>query len=162
MIHTSIAHAINKQIIVELSAQMTYLAMAAWLEERSLTGFAQWFRKQAGEEYTHAMKFYDYLLERGGSVQMTDVPAPQSSWKTPLDIAQGGLVAEQHNTHNIHEMFSLARQHKDYATEVFLHWFIEEQVEEEALMTELVDKVKLTNNHDPALLILDKELKSRE
>lgn len=162
MLHTSIAHAINKQIIVELSAQMTYLSMAAWLEAKSLKGFAKWFKKQADEEHEHAMKFYHFVLERGGSVTLTDIPVAQSVWKTPLDIAEGGLAAEQQNTANINSIFELARKHGDYATEVFLHWFIEEQVEEEALMTELIDRVTLTKNHDPALLILDKELGSRE
>ena len=84
MLHTSIAHAINKQIIVELSAQMTYLSMAAWLEAKSLKGFAKWFKKQADEEHEHAMKFYHFVLDRGGFVTLTDIPVAQSVWKTPL------------------------------------------------------------------------------
>ena len=161
-IKNKIQEAINKQINAELYSSYLYLAMSAFFEENNWRGFAHWMRIQANEENTHAMKLFDYLLERSGKVILEDIKAPKKDWKTPLDVFEAVYKHEVKVTQLINELLNLARQEKDYATESILKWFIDEQVEEEANAKKILEKLKLIKDSVNGLFILDHELGERK
>jgi ferritin len=152
---TKVAKLINQQIGNELYSHLAYLSMAAFFEGMALKGFAHWMRVQAQEEHTHAMKFFDYLLERGAHVAIPQIPAPKVLAKSPADIFALALRQEQGVTQNIYDIYAAATAAKDYATLEMLNWFLKEQVEEEASASEILDRVKMAGNDSAALLQLD-------
>ncbi|MCS7182608.1 MAG: ferritin [Thermoanaerobaculum sp.] len=154
--------ALNEQLYEELGSFYIYLAMAADFSAKQWPGMAKWMELQAKEELGHAMRFYRFILERGGQVRLKALPQPQESWETPLAAFSAALAHEQHITGRIHALVELARQHKDYPSEVFLQWFVTEQVEEEAQLEPIIHRLKLAGDHPPALFILDRELAARE
>lgn len=162
MLSKKIETAINKQLNNEYYSGYLYLAMSAWFDAINLEGFAHWMRLQAQEELDHAMKLYDHLLEREGTVALTTVKAPPASWKSPLAACQDALKAERVNTKQINDLVELATSSNDHATRVFLQWFIIEQVEEEASATRLVEKVKLVGSDKGAMFILDSDMGKRQ
>ena len=125
-----IQKAVNSQIGLELYSGYMYLAMSAHFAEQNFEGFATWMRLQAQEELAHAMRLYDYTLERSGHVALQAVDAPPGKFGTPLEIFETALAHEKKVTEQIHTLYDLARERKDYATEMHLQWFIKEQVEE--------------------------------
>ena len=153
--------AINEQIKNEFYSAYMYLAMSAWLADLGLPGFAGWMRIQAKEEVTHANKMYDYVLTRGGKIELKTIDAPPAAWKNPLDVMQAGLTHEQFVTRCINEMSDLAVKEKDHATQIFLSWYVTEQVEEEENFTDLVNALKLIKGEGQGLLMLDRELGAR-
>lgn len=153
--------AINEQIKNEFYSAYMYLAMSAYLADLGLPGFASWMRIQAKEEVTHANKMYDYVLTRGGTIELKTIDAPPSAWKNPLDVMQAGLAHEQFVTKCINEMSDLAVKEKDHATQIFLSWYVTEQVEEEENFTDLVNALKLIKGEGQGLLMLDRELGAR-
>jgi ferritin len=159
MITKVVQEAINTQIQKETYSAYLYLAMAADCEAKNLKGFATWLRVQYQEETNHAMKLYDYLLERGGSVSLQAIEAPPAEFGTALKMFEAILEHEQFITASINKLYEVAIANKDYATQVFLQWFISEQVEEEASASEVLEKIRMTG--DRALLYLDKELGKR-
>jgi len=161
-IKNKIQEAINKQINAELYSSYLYLAMSAFFEENNWSGFAHWMRIQANEENNHAMKLFDYLLERGGKVILDDIKAPKKDWKGHLDVFEAVYRHELKVTDLINELLSLARQEKDYATESLLKWYIDEQVEEEANAKKILEKLKLIKDSVNGLFMLDHELKERK
>lgn len=161
-IKNTVAKAINKQINAELYSSYLYLAMAAHFEKRNWRGFAQWMKVQSREEYTHAMKLYAYLLERGGEVRLTDIKTPESSWKTPLNIFEAVYEHELKVTDLINDLVKLARQEDDPATESMLKWFIDEQVEEEASALLILEKLKMIKDSTNGLFMLDHHLGKRQ
>ncbi len=161
MISDKMEKAINGQINAEIYSSYLYMSMAAWAEGKQLNGFAHWLKVQAQEEMTHALKFWNYVFERGGQVALAAIDAPPSSWDTPLDMAEGVLEHERKVTAMINGLMDLAMDERDHASISFLHWFIDEQVEEEASADEMVGKLKMVQQHEGGLYMLDREMGSR-
>jgi ferritin len=150
------------QINEEMFSSYLYLSMGAWFESRNLRGMAGWMRVQAGEEHGHAMKFFDEIVERGGRVKLAEIKAPQFEWKTPLEAFQAALEHEQHITKRINDLTDMAIKEKDHASQIFLQWFVNEQVEEEANADEIVHKFEFVGEAGQGLYMLDKELGARK
>lgn len=155
------AHALNEQINAEMYSAYLYLSMGSWFEEKGLLGIAHWFRCQYLEENMHGMKMYNFVFERGDRVSLKAIDDPKTEWTTYLEVFQEVAEHEAHVTSLINNLVRLARELNDYASESFLMWFVDEQVEEEATAGELVSRLKLIGDNPNALLMLDNELKSR-
>ena len=154
--------AINEQINKEFYSSYLYLSMAAYFEDKNLMGFGHWMRLQADEERGHAMKFYNYILDRGGHVKLKAIDAPETEWKSNLVVAEQVAEHEANVTASIHALYELAQKEKDYAAQVLLQWFITEQVEEEKNAAELVAKLRLIEERGTAVLMLDHRLSKRK
>jgi ferritin len=162
MINSKIEKAINEQINAELYSSYLYLSMAAYFESINRNGFARWMETQAQEEVKHAMKFYKYVFEKGGRVTLKTIDSPPTEWKSPLDAYENAYTHETKVTGLIHDLVNLARAEKDIASENFLMWYVEEQVEEEASADEFVQKLKMVKDSPNGLFMLDKEAGQRE
>lgn len=154
--------ALNRQINAEIYSAYLYLSMAAYFDSLGLKGFANWMRVQWQEELTHAMKLYDYVVERGGRVRLYAIEEPPGDWGSPLAVFEHTYEHEVNVTKRIHELVELAMEEKDYATYNMLQWFVAEQVEEEANASEIVDKLRLIGSDGRGLLMLDRELAARQ
>lgn len=153
--------AINEQIKNEFYSAYLYLSMSAHCEASNLPGLAHWLRVQFEEEQTHALKLFDYILERGGHAVLKPIDQPVADWKSPLALFEHVLQHEQHVTALIHKLYETALAEKDYASQVMLQWFINEQVEEEKNAAEIVENLKRIEAHDTAILMLDHRLGKR-
>jgi ferritin len=153
--------AINEQIQYEFASAYLYLSMAAFFEEGNLPGFAKWMYVQAKEEQGHAMKFFDYVIDRGSRVRLQALEQPEQEWKSPLALFESVLEHEKMVTDRIHALYALAVKENDYATQVQLQWFITEQVEEEKNATQIIDQLKMIEARGTAILFLDKQLAKR-
>jgi ferritin len=138
----SVITALSKQGTHELATSKAYLAMAYWCEMQNWSGFASLFRLQADEEQAHGRKFFDYLVERDAMPEIGSVPAPKADFPDLTAVARAAHEMERANTKAIHAVYELALAEKDYATQVFLHAFIAEQVEEEAWTDKLLEKTR--------------------
>ncbi len=161
MLTDKMEKAINGQINAELYSAYLYLAMAAWFVEQDLPGFAGWMRIQVQEEQFHAMKMFDHVLERGGRIDLGAIEAPPGEWKSPLDVFKATLEHEQMVTGLINDLVYLARDERDNATEIFLQWFVKEQVEEEDTASGILGQLKLVEGSPQALFLMDRELGQR-
>ena len=161
MINKSMQDAMNDQINKELYSSYLYLSMAAYLEDRNLSGFAHWMHVQETEEREHAMKFYDFIVERGGRVMLKAIEAPKTEWKSTLELAEEVAAHEAMITASIHALYELALKEKDYSAQIMLQWFITEQVEEERNAAEIVSNLKLIEDRGTAVLMLDHRLAKR-
>jgi ferritin len=161
MISKTMQDAINEQINKEFYSSYLYLAMAAYFEDKNLPGFAHWMRLQAEEEREHAMKFFNYLVDRGSRPVLKSIATPPAEWKSSLEVFQEVQKHEAHVTASINALYELALQEKDYPTQVLLHWFIQEQVEEEKNAAEIVQQLELIEAHGTAVLMLDHRLAKR-
>jgi len=153
--------ALNNQINEELYSAYLYFSMAAHFDAENLEGFAGWMKAQAQEEVMHAMKIYHYINEAGGRAILKPIQGPQTEWKSPLAAFEDSLKHERHITDRIHKLVSQAKSEEDYATEIMLQWFVTEQVEEEASVSGVVEKLRLVSDHKHMLLMMDRELGSR-
>lgn len=153
--------AINGQINKELHSSYLYLSMAAYFESVNLPGFARWMHVQAGEEREHGMRLFQHLVDRGGKVQLKAIASPQTEWKTNLDAFKQVQEHEAAVTVSIHTLYELALKERDYPAQVFLQWFINEQVEEEKSATDIVQQLELIDARGTAVLILDHQLGKR-
>jgi ferritin len=153
--------AMNEQINKEFFSSYLYLSMAAYFEDKNLTGFAHWMRLQADEEREHAMKFYEFILDRGGRVQLKAIDAPATEWKSNLEVAEQVAEHEAKVTESINALYELALREKDYPAQTMLQWFIAEQVEEEKNAADLVAKLRLIEERGTAVLMLDHRLSKR-
>lgn len=162
MITQKIQDTLNAQIQTELNSAYMYLAMSAYSESKSFKGFGHWLRVQFQEESAHAEKFINHLLARGGHVVLRGIDAPPSEYGTILQLFEHILAHERQVTHFVHGLHDVALVEKDVATQVFLQWFITEQVEEEASVAEMVEKLRMVGDKGGALLYLDKEAGKRE
>jgi ferritin len=149
---------LNRQLNCEYAASHAYLGMSAIFESDAYTGFGAWMRRQSAEEHTHMMKFYQYILDRGGEVKLSDIAATKVEDRSVLGLVTLALKQEQQVTANIYALVTASQKAGDYATVNFLQWFLEEQVEEEATMSELIQKVSRVANDEAALMIMDKEM----
>jgi ferritin len=153
--------ALNEQIKHEFYSSHVYLSVAAYCELAGLPGFAHWFRVQAGEEHEHAMKIYDFILDRGAKVRLHPIDAPPTDFGSPLQIVEKALEHEQRVTGLIHSLYDLAVKEGDQPAQVMLQWFVTEQVEEEKNATLLVDQLRMVGDNRAALLMLDMEMAKR-
>ena len=158
MLSDKIQTALNDQINMELGAYYTYLSMAGYFESVGLSGFSSWMYTHSQEEMTHAMKIYDYIHSRLGRVTLKAVAAPRGEWDSALEAFEDAMHHEQAVTASIGKMVTLAREENDHATDSFLKWFVDEQVEEEELVDSAIQKLKLVGDNGPGLYMLDKEL----
>ena len=161
MLSHKMQEALNDQINAEYFSSYLYLAMAAHCEAINLDGFANWLRVQTQEEMAHAMKFFGFVLERGGRVELKAIEAPPSQWESPLAIFEATLKHEQYITDRINKLVDLALAESDHATNAFLQWFVSEQVEEEATADGILQKLKLMADAPGGLFMLDRELAQR-
>ena len=161
MLSKKMEKAINQQINAEMFSSYLYLSMATYFESISLGGFSNWMRQQAQEELFHGMKMFDYVCERGGRVTLKAIDQPPSIWTSPLGAMKNVLEHEQKVTGLINDLVNLALDERDHATNIFLQWFVSEQVEEEDTAGGLVDKLKLIGKDANGLFMLDTELASR-
>jgi ferritin len=161
MLSKAMLSAINDQIQYEFASAYLYLSMAAFFEEGNLPGFAKWMRVQSKEEQGHAMKFFEYVIDRGSRVRLQALEEPEQDWKSPLAVFENVLEHEKKVTERINALYALAAKENDYATQVHLQWFITEQIEEEKNATQIIDQLKLIEARGTAILFLDKQLSKR-
>ncbi len=161
MLNEKMQKALNEQINKEMYSAYLYLAMSAHCSYKGLAGFANWFKVQYGEEMEHADKIYKYLVEQGARVELEAIEKPPTEFGTLLEMFEQTLAHEQFVTRLIRELLELAVAEKDYATSIFLQWFVEEQVEEEANDNAIIAKLKLAGEDGAALLVIDSGLGKR-
>jgi ferritin len=161
MISVKMQKALNKHLNEELFSSYLYLSMAAYFETKNLKGFANWMRLQSHEEYAHAMKFYGYITQVGGNVTLMQINAPKTSWKNHMDVFRETLEHEKFITELINKLVDLAILEKDHATNNFLQWFVNEQVEEVATAEDIVNKLEMVGDNKNGLFMIDRELGSR-
>jgi ferritin len=153
--------AMNDQIGKEFAAAHLYLAMSAWFAERNFDGFARWMRLQADEERGHAMRLFDFVLDRGGRITLGAVQEPAVRWKTPAEVFDAARKHEQLVSESINRLYAKAMKDGDYPAQVMLQWFITEQVEEEKTSTAIVERLRLVGDNASGLLLLDRQLGER-
>ncbi len=158
MIHEKMEKAINDQINWELFSAYLYFSMAAYFDSVNLKGFSGWMMVQTMEEQAHTKKFYDYLTSRGGRVQLSEIKAPAFKWDSPLAAFENALEHEQIVTGRINDLVDLSIELKDHATNSFLKWYVDEQVEEEETAVRLIQSLKLNENNPGGIFMIEKEL----
>lgn len=161
MISKKMQDAIVEQINAELYSAYLYLAMAADFETKNLKGFAHWMEMQAKEEVEHAKRFYEFVNDRGGRVTLKAIDTPPAEWKSPLAAFEDAYAHEQKVTSLIHKLVDVARAEKDHAAEVMLHWFVTEQVEEEAHASEIAERLRLIKESSNGMFMMDQHLGAR-
>jgi len=161
MISKAMQDAINDQINKELYSSYLYLSMVAYFENKNLPGFAHWMRIQEGEEREHAMKLFEFMVDRGAQVLLAPIAAPESDWKSSLDLFKQVAQHEAAVTASINALYEVAVKEKDYPAQVMLQWFITEQVEEEKNAGEIVQQLELIEARGTAVLMLDHRLAKR-
>ena len=161
MISKAMNKNLNEQIKWEMYSGYLYLGMAAYFQEAGLPGFANWMRVQAQEELSHSIIFYNFILGRGGSIRLAAIDAPPAGYKSTLEVFEKTLEHERSVTARINKLVAQARKEEDFATDIFLQWFVSEQVEEEESAIDVINKLRLINNDGRGLLMLDTELGAR-
>ena len=161
MISEKMLKALNTHLNEELYSSYLYLSMAAYFEAKNLKGFANWMRIQASEEQMHGMKFFNFILQKGGKVSLAQINAPELDWKSISEVFADTLKHEQKISSLINKLVEVAMTEKDYATNTFLQWFVTEQVEEEANVEEIIQKIEMIGDNKGGLYMLDRELGSR-
>lgn len=161
-ISKKLSDAINNQINFELYSGYIYLSMASWFQENNLDGMAKWMKIQAGEEYEHAMRFWDHVVDRGGRVILETIKAPKAEWQSPLDAWGEAYEHEKEVTRRIFEIGDIAEKEGDKSATPLLQWFYEEQVEEEEQTMKVRDVLEMVGDARNALLMLDSKLGQRE
>lgn len=158
MIKSRIESAINDQINAELYSAYLYLSMAGFFHEENLDGFATWMKDHAQEETDHAMRFFNYLVERGGRIKLDTIDQPEVNWEGAIDVFQAAYEHEQRVTQRIHDLYDLAKQEDDKATVSMLKWFIDEQVEEEDLFNGILQTLMKAEGKPSVVFMLDSKL----
>ena len=153
--------AFNAQITMEYGAAYSYLGMSAWLETQGLPGMAAWMRAQSDEETTNGLKFLQFVLDRGGDVNLGQIDAPSMAFDAPIDVFRASLTQEKEVTASINTMYALAVESKDFASIPLLDWFVAEQVEEEASVQQIIDDLERGGDSGHTVLMLDRELGQR-
>lgn len=161
MLKSNIEKALNQQVNAEFYSAYLYLGMSTYFESLSLPGFANWMFVQYQEEVSHALKIFHFVNERGGKAELFTIEKPLQDWSSPLNVFEASLKHEQHVTNLIDNLVDLAIKEKDHATNSFLQWFVNEQVEEEASASTIVDQLKMIDNSKNGLYLLDRELTKR-
>ncbi len=160
-INSTLQAAVNQQINKEMYSSYLYLAMSAYCETLNFPGTAHWLRAQSQEEWEHAMRLFQHLIDRDGKVKLETIPQPPSEFGTLKEIFQNVLEHEQSITKSIHELYELALKENDYPLQIELQWFINEQVEEEKSAAEILEQIKMIGDHKGSLIMLDRHLATR-
>ncbi|OFW78732.1 MAG: ferritin [Actinobacteria bacterium RBG_19FT_COMBO_70_19] len=162
MLNQELEAALNEQLGGELYSSHLYLSMSAYCESVNMPGAAHWFRMQADEERTHALKFFDHIVDRGGRVTLGVIEAPPTGFASLLDAFEQALQAERNVSAAIDRLASMAVAQGDHAAGAFLQWFVTEQVEEEKQADEVVQTLRAVGDDPTTLFILDRELAQRQ
>jgi len=158
MIHPEVLELLNAQMNKEFYSWYLYLSVSTYFNSQDLEGFEQWTNTQAQEELMHGMKIYNYILERKGNVEFRDIHKPSMTWSSPVEAVSAIYEHERSLSQTIHQILKVAREHADYSAEVFLHWFITEQLEEEVMADRVLQKLKMVGDNSGALLMLDSQI----
>lgn len=161
MFNEKIEKIINEQINAEMYSSYLYLAMSSYCADLGLVGFSNWLKIQAKEELSHADFMFNYLIERNGRVVLEAIEKPPLDWKNIIEVFEETLKHEQYISSRINNIVTLAMDEKDHATASFFKWFIDEQVEEEATASDVLNKLKLTKAEGAALFFMDQEMLKR-
>ncbi len=161
MISDNVRDAMNEQIKFELESYYIYLSMTAYFHARNLDGMAHWMRCQAHEEMIHAMKFFDHILDRAGTVRLLDLRQLKTEWDSPLEAWKDAYEHEKFITAKIHGIIKIAREEDDFASDTILNWFSKEQIEEEQNTDKVARQLEMVGDDKHALLMLDRELGTR-
>ncbi|WP_436951800.1 ferritin [Staphylococcus xylosus] len=161
MLNEDLLNALNEQMNHEFHAAHAYMAMAAFCDDNSYEGFANFYIQQAKEERFHGKKIYDYINDRGGHALFSSIPAPKTEFSSILETFKDGLAQEQEVTRRFYNLSDLATKDKDYATISFLNWFLDEQVEEEAMFETHIDYLNRIGDDSNTLYLYEKELAAR-
>jgi ferritin len=161
MISDAMQQSLFQQLNDEFSSAYLYLAMSAYCNHIDFNGAANWLKQQYEEEQLHATKIYNYLIEQGANVALREIPQPANEFGTILEVFKASLKHEQTMTTRLNNISDQALKEKDHATYNLLQWFVNEQVEEEATVSEIISKLKLVKNDGYGLLMIDNELGSR-
>lgn len=161
MIKLEMAQALNEQINREMYSAYLYMSMSAYSGKLGLKGFANWFMVQYHEEMYHAMKLYEYVQRQGEDVILETIEAPPATFESPLDMFTQTLTHEQYITKSINELMDMAIEMKDHGTQIFLEWYVIEQIEEEENDNDIIQQLNLIGDNAHALLMLDRELSDR-
>lgn len=161
MLSKKMEDALVKQINKEMHSAYIYMSMSVESAAMGLKGFSSWFMSQYHEEMFHAMKLYEYVQNQGGQIVLTAIEEPPCGFKSALDMFEKTLAHEQYMTRNVNDLLELAIEAKDHATQITLHWYVTEQVEEEDTVNDIVAKLKLIGDDANALLTIDKDLAAR-
>jgi ferritin len=161
MLSDKLQKALNEQINNELFAAYQYLAMAEYFSAMNLDGFAHWMRLQREEEIGHAMKIFDFVIDRDARVKLSAIAAPPAKFASPLDVLKKALEHERSVTEKINELYAAAKKENDYPTEALMQWFVLEQVEEEASALKVVERLEMAGEDKAALLMIDREMGQR-
>ena len=162
MLSDTMQQALNDQIQKELYSAYVYLSMAAYFEAENLTGAAHWMRHQSEEEVEHAMKLFEFVNDRDGRVTLQAIGQPPATFDSPLAVFSEALAHERKVSKSIHDLYALAVQENDYPAQTMLHWFIDEQVEEEKSAGDIVAQLEMVGDSPAALFLIDRQLASRE
>jgi ferritin len=162
MLSQKMQDALNAQVNAEAYSANLYLAMSAHANSMNLEGFSHWFRRQYQEEADHALKLVDYILARRSKVELRSVEAPPTEWESALAMFEATMKHEQHVTKLINDLVDLAAAEHDHATHAFLQWYVSEQVEEEATVDSILQKLRVIKDSIGGLLVLDHHLGKRE
>lgn len=157
-----LARLLNAQINHEMESSYAYLAMAAWFERSPYSGFASWMFNQSREETMHALKFYQYLVDRDAAVELEPLAKPKSDFSDPVEVFRTSLAQEQKVTRQINDLYDLAEKTRDHASKNLLLWFLNEQIEEEKSVRDMLDRLTLAANNPAALIALDREAAARQ
>ena len=160
--HKKIEQALNKQVNMEFAASYSYLAMAVHMDTLHLTGFTSWMEKQSDEERAHGQRLLRYMLDRDATVELDAISKPQATFGSVKELFQLSLEQEKANTRSINELYALAHELNDYATQAHLQWFIDEQVEEEKTINDILGRLELAGDDRTALLLLDEQMAKRQ
>jgi ferritin len=162
MLSEKMAEALNGQVNKEMYSAYLYMAMSAHANDRGLKGFANWFMVQYHEEMLHAMKIYEYIQRQGAPIKLQVIEQPPAEFASVLEMFEKTLTHERFITRSINELVELAVAEKDHATQIFLQWYVTEQVEEEENDTDIIAQLKLIGDNPHALMMLDRELTTRQ
>jgi len=162
LISQNMVAALNHQVKHELFSSYLYLSMSAYCEQQALKGFAHWMRSQADEERCHGMKIYEYLQDSGVPVVLESIDQPPAGFGSARQVFQAVLEHERSITTRIHALMAQAKQENDYRSEVFLQWFVSEQLEEEKNAMEILQRIEMVEERMSAVLWIDKELGKRK
>ncbi len=161
MLKEKMLDALNEQINAEQYSALLYLSMSAWFNKKGLQGFANWMYVQYKEELTHADKIFNYVNDRGGKVVIKPIAQVATDFDSVIEVIEKTLVHEQKVTSSINNLMDVAAEVRDHATQSFLQWFVDEQVEEEANVEEILDSLKLIDGQGNGIFMLDREMRQR-
>jgi ferritin len=159
MLSPNIEAALNKQVVIEAESSQVYLAMASWAENQGLEGVSQFMYAHSDEERMHMLKLVKFINERGGHAIISTLAAPPVSFGSFKEMFQELFNHEVFVSASINDLVDISLQEKDYATHNFLQWYVSEQIEEEALARNILDKISLIGDDKSGFYLFDNDIK---